>query len=243
MLKAIKDELYHGWQSLAMMAGVGWGVGLLLDLIVTLVWYNDPTEEWAGVGSIVALVAALFMVWIIAMVQFSSAFALAVTMGRTRRRYMVSSLCANLLLALASMAAIYPLVWVEEAIRRGLFAALPLEGGTLLSAYPVHWMFTAHLWMVPLLAVSAVLLGTLMGALFWRLGRTGFWILWGVGMLGGALASRMASAKSGWLSALRHTLGQSIVGLSPSAWVGIWVLACLLLGTVSWLLVRRAAVK
>ena len=237
MLKAIKDELRQGWQTLALAAGLGWGGGLLVDLIISLVWYSDPmaTREWAGFGSIVAVVLVLFAVWIMAMMQFSSGFAMAVTMGRTRRRYMVSSLCANLGMALASVAAVYPLVWVEEALRRGLFAAMPLEGGTLLSAYAVRWMFAAHWWMVPLLAATAVLLGTVTGALFWRLGRTGFWILWAVCMLAGVVPTRLFSAKSGWMVSLRQMLMEGVSALTPSGWAGVWLAVCLLTGAVSWL--------
>lgn len=243
MLKAIKDEIKGGWQFQTLVLGVGWGTGLLVMLTVSLVWKNSTGEEWSGVGSIVGLVAALFALWLCTLVQFSTSFALAVTMGRTRRRYMASALCANLLLGLVAALAMYPLVWLEEALHRGWFAAMPYEGGTVYTAYPVRWLFERSFWMVPLLIVTAVALGLLVGALLWRVGQWGFWVIWAVCVGGGGLVGYLGRVKSGPFLTLRQTLLQWAAGMTASRWVALWIAACLALLIVSWLLVRRAAVK
>ena len=65
MIKAIRDEMKGGLAVTGLMAGVGWGIWLLLTVIYSLVLYFDADAiQWADIGSIVALVAVLFMGWI-----------------------------------------------------------------------------------------------------------------------------------------------------------------------------------
>lgn len=245
MLKAIKDELKGGWQFPALALGIGWGTGLVMTLIYSLVWKGNPGpgEEWSGVGSTVGLVAALFTLWLCTLVQFSTSFALAVTMGRTRRRYVGSALCANLLLGLLVTLAMYPLVWLEEALHRGWAPALPYEGGTVYTAYPVRWLFEQKFWMVLLLVVTAVTLGMLIGALLWRVGQWGFWVIWAVCVGSGGVVGYLSRIKSGPFLLLRQMLQQWAAGMTAPMWVALWAAACLVLLAASWLLVRRAPVK
>ena len=55
---------------------------------------------------------------------------------------------------------ISPLAWLAK---QALFPAAPLEGGSLHSAMPALWVFEGHIWMLPLIALTAVAVGGVMG--------------------------------------------------------------------------------
>lgn len=244
MLKAIKDELKNSWQSLLMTVGLGWGLGLLLDLIFICVWMNSAGQStWSGVGSIVGLVIVWFTIWLMTLVQFSTGFALAVTMGRTRRRYVASALCANLVLGFVEVAAMLPLVWLEQAVHRNFFAALPLDGGTVRAAYPALWLLQSNLWVAALITVTAVALGMLMGALFWRMGQAGFWVIWVLCIGGGALVSYLGRIQHEPFLALQANLIAWAQSITAPGWAVLWAAACAVVLLGSWILVHRAAVK
>ena len=56
-----------------------------------------------------------------------------------------------------------------------LFPMDPLEGGSLYSAVPALWVFEGHISMVPMIALTVVAAGGVMGGLMQRFGQAGFW--------------------------------------------------------------------
>lgn len=246
MIKAIRDEMKGGLSMIGLMAGVGWGMWLLLTVIFSLVLhFSSGYSEWADIGSIVALVMVLFLGWITTMVMFSFGFQMAVTMGRTRRKYAVSALCANMLQLLAGLAAVYPTMWASLLVKRVFFPALPFEGGTWQASSPTYFMYHRHLGLTLGIGLLLVLVGMALGALMMRYGRVAFWIMWGICVFGGAgvgLISRLVES-SPRLTAVLAACGTWVRNMPGLALALAWALVMVILSGIGWLLVRKASVR
>lgn len=193
-----------------------------------------------------ALGAVTLVFFVSGVVQFSSSFQLAITMGCTRRAYLFSALAANVVLALGAMLATWPISPLAWLAKQALFPAAPLEGGSLHSAMPALWVFEGHIWMLPLIALTAVAVGGVMGGVMQRFGQAGFWVVWVFSMLLGAgvgkVADIIAAAQNGLFFRIRQFFA-SIGALYEWQWALIWLAGALALAGAMWLLLRRAPVK
>lgn len=107
MLKAIKRELKGALPMLWLALGIGWGSALVLEAVVNIITASSGFQDdgWLSIGGVVALGAVTLVFFVSGVVQFSSSFQLAITMGCTRRAYLFSALAANVVLALGAMLA------------------------------------------------------------------------------------------------------------------------------------------
>lgn len=161
MLKAIKRELRGAVPMLWLALGIGWGSALVLEAVVNIITASSGFQDdgWLSIGGVVALGAVTLVFFVSGVVQFSSSFQLAITMGCTRRAYLFSALAANVVLALGAMLATWPISPLAWLAKQALFPAAPLEGGSLHSAMPALWVFEGHIWILPLIALTAVAVG------------------------------------------------------------------------------------
>ena len=105
---------------------------------------------------------------------------MALSMGCTRRAYFLSSECAMVLWTLAAALLALPAALADEALRPVL---APADARPLLEANPMLGLYRDHFWTVALGALSVVALGQFFGAIIWKWGVTGYWIIWGGSML------------------------------------------------------------
>ncbi|GEM_PF-1284766 len=248
MLKAIKRELKGALPMLWLALGIGWGSALVLEAVVNIITASSGFQDdgWLSIGGVVALGAVTLVFFVSGVVQFSSSFQLAITMGCTRRAYLFSALAANVVLALGAMLATWPISPLAWLAKQALFPAAPLEGGSLHSAMPALWVFEGHIWMLPLIALTAVAVGGVMGGVMQRFGQAGFWVVWVFSMLLGAgvgkVADIIAAAQNGLFFRIRQFFA-SIGALYEWQWALIWLAGALALAGAMWLLLRRAPVK
>ena len=111
MLKAIKREMKGGLPMLWLALGISWGLALVLEVTVNSISAASgfQNDGWLSIGGVVALGAAGLVFFVSGAVQFSSSFHLAITMGCTRRTYLLSAFVANVVLALAALLATWPI--------------------------------------------------------------------------------------------------------------------------------------
>lgn len=248
MLKAIKRELKGALPILWLALGIGWGIALVAEAVVNIITASRGSQDdgWLSIGGVMALFAVTLVFFVGGVVQFSSSFQLAVTMGCTRRVYLLSALVANVVLAFGAMLAMWPVNPLAWLAKQAFFPAVPLEGGSLHSAMPALWVFEGHIWMLPLIALTVVAFGGMMGGMMQRFGQAGFWVVWVFSMLLGAsvgkVADIIASAQNGLFFRIRQFF-VSIGALYEWQWALIWLAGALVLAGVVWLLLRRAPVK
>ena len=138
MLKAIKRELRGAVPMLWLALGIGWGSALVLEAVVNIITASSGFQDdgWLSIGGVVALGAVTLVFFVSGVVQFSSSFQLAITMGCTRRAYLFSALAANVVLALGAMLATWPISPLAWLAKQALFPAAPLEGGCTAPCLP-----------------------------------------------------------------------------------------------------------
>ena len=247
MGKKIKRELAGSLPFAGLALAVGFGLALVLELLLQVGltrWEGQEAGAWFGMAGIGMMMGALLTMLVCNIIATSTSFSMALSMGCTRRAYFISSGAAQLLLTLAAGLAAYPVAWADELLRRAVYGTLPLEGGTLESANPILGMFHHSLWAVLLLAVSVVVVGQFFGAVVWKLGMKGYWIVWGASMVLGAVANRLSGAQEGSpLYGPRMLLKRVLTGLTTVHWALLWVAALVCLALCVWLMLRRAALK
>ena len=217
------------------------GLGLMLLLEAgALVFVRVSGEAWVGLGGVGFAVGALLVMFIVNIVSVSSSFSMALSMGCTRRAYFLSSECAMVLWTLAAALLALPAALADEALRPVL---APADARPLLEANPMLGLYRDHFWTVALGALSVVALGQFFGAVIWKWGVTGYWIIWGGSMLLGALASYAADARAGWLYAAARPLVLRCAAFSAAQWAALWAGAIAVLFLAVWLFLRRASLK
>lgn len=247
---------------LAMLASAGTlvlgGLGLLAGLwllteagtnIGMLVFGTEKTE-WQSASGVVALFGVALAVLLVAIVQYSSNFELAVSMGRTRKGYLVSAFVANLAFALVFALAAYPLSWVSELMRRVLFPAMPLAGSSALASNYGLTVFHHMAWVIPMGALTAAVLGMVMGALCQRWGQYGFLVIWlggiALGTLLGKVAELYAAGKTGVFTPLLDTVAaffSAVLAWGTGGVVALWLAVLALLYLIGYMALRKAPVK
>ena len=237
MLQATACELrLNGWEYVGAAAIIGWGGWLLFAIFA----FVSGDGDFLRAAPIVAVCLAAFSGWLLCLVSFSSNFSMALSMGRTRRVYFVSSLTNNFLAAAAAMGLCYPSAWLAWALQ-GLagLARADFAAGTEPGLLMYH-----RYWAVLLAsALGAVALGAALGALVMRFGQKGFWVIWFVGVFGGAVMSAVSRIRTGPIGAFVTACRTWANGLSAAGWWGVAGAGVLALLAAAWLLVRRASVK
>ena len=217
MLKAIKREMKGGLPMLWLALGISWGLALVLEVTVNSISAASgfQNDGWLSIGGVVALGAAGLVFFVGGAVQFSSSFHLAITMGCTRRTYLLSAFVANVVLALAALLATWPISPLARLAKQVLFPMAPLEGGVMGGL--MQRFGQAGFWVV---WVFSMLLGA----------------------CAGRMAELIVSAQSGLLFRIKQFF-LSIGALHEWHWALIWLAGALALAGEVWLLLRRAPVK
>ena len=251
-LRYIRGELryvFNDWPiSLGLLAGLwllteaGTNIGMLV--------FGTEKTEWQSASGAVALFGVALAVFLVAIVQYSSSFELAISMGRTRKGYLTSAFVANLAYALVFALAAYPLSWVSELMRRVLFPAMPLAGSSALASNYGLTVFHHMAWVIPMGALTAAVLGMVMGALCQRWGQYGFLVIWlggiALGTLLGKVAELYAAGRTGVFTPLLDTVAaffSAVLAWGTGGVVALWLAVLALLYLIGYMALRKAPVK
>lgn len=251
-LRYIRGELRYVFNDWPIILGLLAGLWLLTEAgtnIGMLVFGTEKTE-WQSASGAVALFGVALTVFLVAIVQYSSGFELAVSMGRTRKGYLTSAFVANLVFALVFALAAYPLSWVSELMRRVLFPAMPLAGSSALASNYGLTVFHHMAWVIPMGALTAAVLGMVMGALCQRWGQYGFLVIWlggiALGTLLGKVAELYAAGRTGVFTPLLDTVAaffSAVLAWGTGGVVALWLAVLALLYLIGYMALRKAPVK
>lgn len=187
-------------------------MGLSLLLLILIL---DEGESWSPMGSLIAL-AGLLIMTVVGYLNYPQQFMLALSMGRTRKQFMLSYTLDELLWTTLAYGLVLLLSWLESRYRLILFP----EAKPVISLLPVLMDFRVILTAIPAL----VLLEIFCGALYSRFGKpvnVAIYILWmSLAMSVSQWAHRIVPLFQG-LAALWIPLG--IIGMSVMAFVVIYL--------------------
>lgn len=145
----------------------GFLFGVILVNIIMRV--DDDPGSWFCMGTLLALVMGLVMLFFLGGFGYSGEFQLALSMGRTRGAFMGSYALRLVLRAIAAYAAVLVFYRVELAIYPVLFPAYENE---------VAFTFLTDWRLILPGIVGLVVLTMFLGAMFGRFGKKGMWVFY-----------------------------------------------------------------
>lgn len=249
-LKYIRDELHFVFCDWYISASILAGLWLLTEVGTDVALLVVGDETWFSASGATALLGAGLGGFLVALLQCSSNFDMAVSMGRTRKGYLLSSFVANAVFTTLFALLAYPLSWVSELLRRVLFPAMPLSEGTVVASNGGLFVFHELFWIIPLGALTALAVGALMGACCQRWGQYGFLVIWlggiALGTLTGKAAELYHAGRTGVftplldvLAAVFRVIGSWGLGGIAAVWLAAVALALL----ITYLLLHKMPVR
>lgn len=226
MFRFLKQQFWLNSTDRHIILALAAGLGLLAETVIAAATLVSRDPDTVLLASGLVLVIGLFMVTMVFAGYFFIEFDIGLSMGATRRRMLAAglfnSLCLEGVLLLATAAVrglewgVYT-GWLQKA-QPGL--SLAVDFMAVLLGLP--W------WGKLLLLAGPVFLGYVSGVLIQRFGRMGFWILWGVFMVGFVLPSNSAA----WIDLDTLTLQPGL--LAVVGWAAA-LAAALLAAGAAWL--------
>ena len=154
--------------------GVVGGAFVLMQLLVGLITVVSGDAELLLSGIVLPCVAGGILIFT-TMAQIMVTFEQGLQFGCTRKRALRLSLGLSAAEAAGAMGLAAVLSLLERLVGASLWNSV---AGTQVAAIALNWYW----WLA--IALGAVLLGTILGALIQRFGRRGFWALWVLWMVG-----------------------------------------------------------
>ena len=214
MLLAIKKQFQVQWKDWAEIDGIIWGAGLIGILIFQVILRLDPgSGEWFALGTLIGGIAAVIFIVVVSTVQISICFNLQVSMGSTRKQFLISWFAV---LAVESVAAVL------------LLTALCLCENRLYSMWYPNMKnevdFLPYLIKYGILAAVAVTaLGSCCGALVMRFGKKAFWTLWIIWMVLWIGFPRIISAAEDAPGSFYGKIGSAVSRMFGAVPASLWV--------------------
>ncbi|WP_367924496.1 hypothetical protein [uncultured Ruthenibacterium sp.] len=249
-LRYIRDELHYMFTDWPISLGLLGGCWLLVEVVSDIGLTVAKSNEWFSAAGAAALFGVGIVGFLVSMVQYSSNFEMAVSMGRTRKGYLISSVVANVVFTTVFALLAYPLSWFSEGLRRLLFATMPLSEGTLVTSNAGLMVFHKMFWLIPMGALTAVALGAVIGACCQRWGQYGFLIVWlgGIALstLSGKLVELYAEGKTGIFTPVLDRIAgffRLVGSWGLAGIVLVWLVALVLVLIFSFAVLRKAPIR
>lgn len=238
MFQAIKKQLQAQWKNclemeeLILAAGV---FGLILFVIITRV--TGEREEGIALGALLAGIAAIFAIFLYVAVQVSFSFALQVSMGFTRKQFLISWFAVEIGQGILAVILVVVFCLAENKLYPLLYPGIRMEVDFL------PWILRYGL----LAAAALPVLGSFCGVLVLRFGKRAFWALWVLWMGGWLGLPRILAASrdmpKSYLGKLGGALNQILVSVPIDGWVGLIFAAAVVAVILTWRILMRQQVK
>lgn len=241
MIKRLKNTflLYSdGMGIISAIIGGAWLVGMIIVALILNFAKNLP-NSYFNAGTVFALVIGGFYVLITDFMFFAINFNIAVSMGISRKRFLINGSIVLFVQHLIYIALLFVLSKLEMLLAALFYPNLDrvkdimnIDGIMLLQMVG---------GVLALIAVSIFI-----GALLQRFGKTAFWIMWGIYMffaIGGVGLTSMSKTNGGLINSVVHTVGNILKNTTFAGWLTIIAVLCSILAGVGALIFRKAPVK
>lgn len=219
---------------------VSLGGFLFGSILLAIISYSERGSDDYGVvplGTMFAMMIMGFLPLLIGMLGQYQSFNCFITFGKTRKRFFVCDLAVNFIWYLITGILIIGLYYLESGMFRLFYADYPRE---------VIFSVRLLVWAVPAAAFVQVILRMFLGSVIMRFGKKALWIIWAFWMAVCILPVRIADfIKSGAHEGAAGVF-HKIAGVAEAVPLAVWgtagVVLLLVLGVISWRLIRKQAV-
>ena len=201
-----------------------WGAPLAIpvgSLLLALMTYLGGYTVFRF-GTVMAWIVFCFVSVMMGMFGMGNYFNWHVGLGRTRKSFFICDLITE---------ACFMLSLVEGGILKAFYASYTEEGKSLWGP----WLF----WIIPVFAVVLAVVREFTGSILMRFGKKAFWVMWALWML----ICLLPGNKNGVIGEMIRKVMAGIVGVSVTGWAVMGAALVILLSAVSWLIIRKQAVR
>lgn len=192
-------------------------------LLCTVMFTVDDPGTWFPMGTLTAMISLICFAVVFYM-KYYQEFMLALSMGRTRREFMICYAARSLLLLVVGYGLVFALSRVELTLGGKLFAQWPLE---------VEFTFLTQWWFIAMLLPGVVLLSMFLGSLYSYFGKKAMAPLWFVWMALCMFGPRLAHEENAWIIAL----------LPAPVWAGLGIAVVVVMAVTVVVLGKKQMVK
>lgn len=197
------------------------GFGILGTLIMSIVFWTDETETfWICVGTVIALVVMVFSS-ILSFLSYHQEFTLALSMGQTRRGFMITYALRQILWVIAAYIAILLMNQLEQLYYNMAFAE---KEQIFALAFLTDWRFV-----VPFIPGMS-LLTMFLGSMYSRFGKKFGVVIYFVWIASCVLVPRFINHWDEYTGPLHEGIGVFaawIFAIPPMAWIVVGLFAVL----------------
>lgn len=231
-IKANRDRL----GTMLVLQGGVFVLGVLLVIFINASINQDP--DYAAIGGMMALFCTAFTGLVYGFGIAGVHYGLAISMGQTRRDYILAAPLCSALFTLLGVAVAWVLTQLEKGLYRLVYPGYTCELDILAM---VPW------WGLALGVLGVVVAEFLLGAMGLRFGQKGLLFVWLPLCLAPSLLGNSVSAARKGGTSLLAGLGRGILWLvqclSPTAWAALGAVVLVALLALSVHCYRRAEVK
>lgn len=236
MLTAIKRQILlqkGDWLAIALIS-LGAGIfGCILFVVVS--YFAGDAESIFPLGTILAaMTICMFHAVVTAFAQFEIYFDLEVSMGSTRKQFLVSWLAAMFVAGLLDVLVISAFHCVENALAAAIYPQLEQE----INLIPYLLRYG------PLAAAGLSITSSFFGVLVMRFGKKIGWIVWGIIMIVSIGLPEFDEIQKS--DSLFAEIVKGVVRFLQMIPMNIWIIgavaACIAMLLSAWMLLRRQAV-
>lgn len=233
MRKEIVRDWKLNWTALLIQLiamAVVFALGVLMVSIIVVVELNKEADDvtWFCMGTLFSLVATGFILLVIGVLSYTNEFSLHLSMGGTRKSFLICFALRYLVMLAAGYALIRLAYVAEQGIYYVLFPSVPNDADFTFLKSPY----------IPMAILPLVIIIMFLGSFRAKFGNKGLFLFWLVYFFCTLLLPRMFSAPDGSvLGNVAFSLVQLLRSVPTTIWIGFGALsltamaaACILFG-------------
>ncbi|MEG0617110.1 MAG: hypothetical protein RR508_06035 [Oscillospiraceae bacterium] len=242
MMSKIKQEIYlckDNFIGLFLIMLGGWVFGFI---VASFVYIFAKEDAYANVGVLMGLMFTAIFYFMFIIMSFSTGLELAVSMGRTRKDFIITELVSMLALGVASLAELAFLSILDMMLGKLFFPRLSFDE-TFINIFSFDFIKIA----LPVL-IGIMCVGIFIAATVQRFGKKAFWIFYFIMMsfflFGGSIGKYIkADDRSTLLGNIVCSISDAFTALGSGGIIILVCAAALVALGIGVALLRKATIK
>lgn len=213
----------------------GFLLGSVLLALITYFGGKDENYTVFRLGTVMAWIIFCFLSVIMGMVGMGGYFNWHVGFGRTRKSFFLCDLATEFCWNLVSLGIIGGFSLLEGGILKVFYSVYP-EGAEIFWG---PWL----LWLFPVFALLLTIVREFTGSILMRFGNKAFWVMWALWMFICLVPGKLEENKNSVIGEMIKNVTMWIRNIPVTGWLVMGISFVLFLTALSWLIIRKQAVK